>query len=43
MKQFLLLIAVVLTVQANADNYRDMKLLKLETPEMKAELVMVNF
>ena len=38
MKQFLLLIAVALTVQANADNYRDMEPLKLETPEMKAEL-----
>ena len=48
MKQFLLLIAVVLTVQANANcsnlfacnskNYRDMEPLKLETPEMKVEL-----
>ena len=38
MKQFLLLIAVALTVQANADNYRDMEPLKLETPEMKVEL-----
>ena len=38
MKQFLLLIAVALTVQANADIYRDMAPLKLETPEMKAEL-----
>ena len=38
MKQFLLLIAVSLTCQANADNYRDMEPLKLETPEMKAEL-----
>ena len=38
MKQFLLLIAVALTVQANADSYRDMKPLKLETPEMKVEL-----
>ena len=38
MKQFLLLIAVALTVQANADNYRDMAPFKLETPEMKAEL-----
>ena len=33
------MIAVTLTVQANADNYRDMKPLTLETPEMKAELV----
>ena len=39
MKQLLLLIAVVLTCQANADNYRDMEPMKLETPEMKAELV----
>jgi membrane-associated phospholipid phosphatase len=47
MKQFLLLIAVALTVQANANrsnlfacnsNYRDMEPLKLETPEMKVEL-----
>jgi membrane-associated phospholipid phosphatase len=38
MKQFLLLIVVALTVQANADNYRDMEPLKLETPEMKVEL-----
>ena len=38
MKQFLLLFAVALTVQANADNYRDLEPLKLEVPEMKAEL-----
>ena len=38
MKQFLLLIAVALTVQANADSYQDMEPLKLETPEMKVEL-----
>ena len=39
MKQLLILIAVVLTtVRANADIYRDMEPLKLETPEMKAEL-----
>jgi membrane-associated phospholipid phosphatase len=47
MKQFLLLIAVALTVQVNANrsnlfacnsNYRDMEPLKLETPEMKVEL-----
>ena len=39
MKQFLLLIAVVLTCQAKADSYRDMEPLTLEVPEMKAELV----
>ena len=39
MKQLLLLIALVLTCQAKADNYRDMEPLTLETPEMKAELV----
>lgn len=39
MKQLLLLIAVVLTCQAKADNYRDMNPLTLDTPEMKAELV----
>ena len=39
MKQFILLVAVALTVQANADNYRDMESLTLEVPEMKAELV----
>ena len=39
MKQLLLLLFVVLTCQAKADNYRDMKPLTLETPEMKAELV----
>ena len=39
MKQLLLLIALVLTCQANADNYCDMKPLTLDTPEMKAELV----
>ena len=38
-KQLLLLIVVVLASQAKADNYRDMKPLTLETPEMKAELV----
>ncbi len=38
-KLSLLLIAVGLTCQANADNYRDMESLTLETPEMKAELV----
>jgi membrane-associated phospholipid phosphatase len=39
MKQLLLLIAVILTCQVKADNYRDMKPLTLDTPEMKAELV----
>ena len=39
MKQFLLFIAVVLTCQANADNYLNMESLTLDTPEMKAELV----
>jgi len=32
------LLAIGLTVQANAENYRDMEPLKLEVPEMKAEL-----
>ena len=31
-------LTVALTVQASADNYRDMKPLKLETPEMKVSL-----
>ena len=39
MKQLVILIALVLTVQVKADNYRDMEPLTLETPEMKAELV----
>ena len=39
MKQFLLLIALALTVQAKADNYRDMEFPMLEVPEMKAALV----
>ena len=39
MKQLLILIAMVLTCQAKADNYRDMEPLTLDTPEMKAELV----
>ena len=38
MKQLLLLIALVLTCQAKADNYWDMDPLTLEVPEMKAEL-----
>ena len=36
MKALLFLIALVLTVQAKADNYRNMEPLMLETPEMKA-------
>ena len=39
MKHLLLLIAIGLTCQANADNYGDMESLTLEVPEMKAELV----
>ena len=39
MKQLLLLMAMVLTVQANADNYRDIEPLVLEVPDMKPELV----
>ena len=35
MKKLLSLIAVVLTVQANADNYQDMEFLKFEKPELK--------
>ena len=38
-KHYLTILAVALTVQANADNYRDMEPLTLEVPEMKAELV----
>jgi len=39
MKKLLaLLIAVVLTCQVNADNYRSLKSFKLDTPEMKTEL-----
>jgi membrane-associated phospholipid phosphatase len=39
MKHLFLLIAILLTCQAKADNYRDMEPLTLEVPEMKAELV----
>ena len=39
MKQLLLLMAMALTIQANADNYRDMESLVLEVPDMKPELV----
>ena len=42
MKKILLLIAVALTVQVNAENYRDMELPTLEVPEMKAELVKLS-
>ena len=33
---FVVAVAVALTIQVNAENYRDMEPLKLETPEMKA-------
>ena len=39
MRHLLILIAIVLSCQAKADSFRDMEPLKLETPEMKAELV----
>ena len=39
MKQFLLFIALALTCQVSAENYRGMEPLRLEAPEMKAELV----
>ena len=39
MKQYLLFIAVALTCQVSAENYRGMEPLRLEAPEMKAELV----
>ena len=39
MRQYLLFIAVALTCQVSAENYRDMEPLRLEAPEMKAELV----
>ena len=38
-RHYLTLLAVVLTVQANAGDYRDMAPLRLDVPEMKAELV----
>ncbi len=38
-RHYLTMLAVALTVQANADNRFDMSPLTLETPEMKAELV----
>jgi membrane-associated phospholipid phosphatase len=38
-KQLLTLLALTLAAQANAGDYRDMEPLKLEVPEMKAELV----
>ena len=41
-RHYLTIITVALTVQANADNYRDMKPLTLEVPEIKAELVEVK-
>ena len=39
MKQYLLFIAVALTCQVSAENYRGMEPLRLEAPEMKDELV----
>lgn len=39
MRQYLLFIAVALTCQVSAENYRGMEPLRLEAPEMKAELV----
>ena len=39
MKQYLLFIAVALTCQVSAENYRGMEPLRIEAPEMKAELV----
>ena len=41
-RHYLTIITVALTVQANADNYGDMKPLTLEVPEIKAELVEVK-
>ena len=38
-RHLLTLATVALTIQVNAENYRDMEPLKLEVPEMKAELV----
>ena len=38
-RQLLTLLALTLAAQANAGDYRDMEPLKLEVPEMKAELV----
>ena len=38
-RHLLTLVTLVLTAQANAENYRDMSPLKLEVPEMKVELV----
>ena len=39
MRHYLTCVAVALSLQVNADNYRDMKPLVLEVPDMKAELV----
>ena len=39
LKLFMLAIAAFMTLQVNANDYRDMKPLKLDTPEMKPELV----
>ena len=42
MKLFLITMLLVLSSQANADNYLEMKPIKMEVPEMKAELVNVS-
>ena len=38
-RHYFTIVAVALTVQASADNYRDVEQLTLEVPEIKAELV----
>ena len=42
MKLFLITMLLVLSSQANADNYLETKPIKMEVPEMKAELVNVS-
>ena len=42
MKLFLITMLLALSSQANADNYLEMKPIKMEVPEMKAELVNVS-
>ena len=39
LKLFMLAIVALMTLQVNANDYRDMEPLKLDTPEMKPELV----
>ena len=39
-RQILTIVAAALAIQVSADNYREMKALTLEEPEMKAELVL---